>query len=99
MIGILSGQLDLLELSGCSVHVSVHSDLCPPDRPLDFLVGRDLSLHLFWHVDNDQDAGTETPHPTSVPSGWLVLGVVPQLGNRRSCQCTGTGKIHCLLDL
>ena len=59
----------------------MHSDLCPLDRPLDFLVGRDLSLPLFWHIDTDQDAATEIPPPTSVPSGWLVLGVVPQLGH------------------
>ena len=37
------------------------SDLCPLDRPLDFLVGRDL----FWHVDTKQ-VGSEIPHQTSV---------------------------------
>ena len=69
MIGILSGQLVVSQQS------SVHSDLCPLARPLDHLVGRDLSLPLFWYVDTDQDAGTEIPPPTSVPSGWMVLGV------------------------
>ena len=86
MIGILSAQLVVSQqssgTSGRSVHVSVHSELCPLDRPLDFLVGRDLSLPLSWHLATDQDAGSEIPHPTSVPSGRLVLGVVPQLGNQ-----------------
>ena len=77
------------------MHVSVHSDLRPLDRPLGNLVGRDLSLPLFWYVDTDQDAGTEIPHPTSVPSGWLVLCVVPHLGNQlRLLLWTGT----CVLD-
>ena len=79
MIGILSGQLVVSQQSsgssGWSVHVSLDSDLCPLDRPLDILVGRDLSLPLFWHDDTDQDAGIEIPLPTSVPSGWMVLVV------------------------
>ena len=33
-------------------------------------------------------------------SGWLVLGVAPQLGNRRTCRCTeNVLKLCCLLDL
>ena len=84
MIGILSGQLVVSQqssgTSGRSVHVSVHSDLCPVDRPLDFLVGRNLSLPLFWHVDTDQDAGTDaSPDFCTV---WMV-------GTK--C-CTTTGK-------
>ena len=35
----------------------------------------------------DPDSGSEKPPPSSVQTGWLVLGVVPQLENRRSCQC------------
>ena len=48
----------------------MHSDLCPLDRPLDYLV-RDLSLPLFWNVDTDQDAGIEIPLSTFC-TVWMV---------------------------
>ena len=49
--------------------------LCPLDRPLDYLVGRNVDTCLclsFWNVDTDQDAGTEIPPVPDFCTVWMV---------------------------
>ena len=57
----LSSLLDLLD----DRYMSLCTRTCVLSTVLDYLVGRDLSLPLFWHVDTGEDAGTEIPPPTS----------------------------------
>ena len=48
----------------------------------------------------DQDAASEKTSDVAESSGWLVLGVTPQLGNRRNCGCTeNVLNLRCPLDL
>ena len=48
----------------------------------------------------DQDNASEKTSDVAESPGWLVLGVAPQLGNRRTCRCTETVlNLRCLLDL
>ena len=48
----------------------------------------------------DQDTASEKASDVAESSGWLVLGVAPQLGNRRTCRCAeNVLNLRCLLDL
>ena len=48
----------------------------------------------------DQDNASEKTSDVAESSGWLVLGVAPQLGNRQTYRCTeNVLNLRCLLDL
>ena len=48
----------------------------------------------------DQATASEKTSDVAESSGWLVLGVAPQLVNRRTCRCTeNVLNLRCLLDL
>ena len=65
----IDARVDVLGL--WNLHGSSRCDvpLCRLDRHLDFL----------------QDTASEKTYDVAWSSGWLVLGVGPQLGNRRTC--------------
>ena len=82
-----------------SIHKSANEKHCGYDRSLHLRIIGICRCVTPGTSSLDQDTGSAEPPPSSVSSGWLVLGVVTQLGSRRQCCRLELRDLPNLLDL